>query len=113
MRKSMGPRKNRRVCDAHRPTAAWDRFELRGGTLIVGCQCNRHDGMQHECKRTQCMGRPECLAQPVATCRPSQPCPKHQLWDDDDDDDDENGNDKKNNDDKSESAASLVTGIFT
>ncbi|XP_025414692.1 uncharacterized protein LOC112686558 [Sipha flava] len=62
-------------CDKNRPTAGFDQFELRGGQMIVGCKCTRNDGMQHECLRTKCMGRPPCLTFPVATCAPSQPCP--------------------------------------
>ncbi|VVC45945.1 Hypothetical protein CINCED_3A016100 [Cinara cedri] len=52
----------------------FDKFEFRGGQLIVGCKCTRHDGMQHECRRTGCMGQPQCLTYPVATCGPSNPC---------------------------------------
>lgn len=63
------------ACDENRPTAAWDGIEFRSGTLIVGCKCVRNDGMQHECRRAMCMGRPECLAHPAPTCPPSQPCP--------------------------------------
>lgn len=63
------------ACDENRPTAAWDGIEFRGGALIVGCKCVRNDGMQHECRRAMCMGRPQCLTRPVPTCPPSQPCP--------------------------------------
>lgn len=72
------------TCDGHhRPSAEttavcdvrdFDEFEFRGGQLIVGCKCVRHDGMQHECRRNECMGRPQCLTYPAATCAPSDPC---------------------------------------
>lgn len=65
-----------KVCDENRPTAAFDRFELRSGQLIVGCKCVRNDGMQHECKRSKCRGRPECMDYPEPTCAPSRPCPR-------------------------------------
>lgn len=61
--------------DDNRPTAEWDRIELRGGMLIVGCKCVRNDGMQHECRRAKCMGQPQCLVSPAPTCQPSQLCP--------------------------------------
>ncbi|XP_015363316.1 PREDICTED: uncharacterized protein LOC107161425 [Diuraphis noxia] len=68
--------KNKTKCDRNRPTAEFDRFEFRGGRLIVGCKCTRNDGMQHECERLKCMAdRPLCLTYPAATCYPSRPCP--------------------------------------
>ncbi|CAI6356534.1 unnamed protein product [Macrosiphum euphorbiae] len=68
--------RNKTMCDENRPTAEFDRFEFRGGRLIVGCKCTRNDGMQHECERLKCMAdRPPCLTYPAATCLPSRPCP--------------------------------------
>lgn len=63
------------ACDENRPTAAFDKIEFRSGELIVGCQCTKNDGMQHDCRRTKCMGRPPCVAYPAAECLPSRPCP--------------------------------------
>jgi len=68
--------RNKTTCDENRPTAEFDRFEFRGGRLIVGCKCTRNDGMQHECERLKCMAdRPPCLTYPAATCLPSRSCP--------------------------------------
>lgn len=68
--------KNKTTCDENRPIAEFDRFEFRGGRLIVGCKCTRNDGMQHECERLKCMAdRLPCLTYPAATCNPSRPCP--------------------------------------
>ncbi|XP_016658186.1 uncharacterized protein LOC100573328 [Acyrthosiphon pisum] len=68
--------RNKTTCDENRPTAEFDRFEFRGGRLIVGCKCTRNDGMQHECERLKCMAdRTSCLTYPAATCLPSRPCP--------------------------------------
>lgn len=69
-------------CDEHRPTAGFDKFEFRSGEIIVGCKCVRNDGMQHECRRSKCMGRPDCMAYPWPKCLPSQPCPPSQRQDD-------------------------------
>ncbi|XP_069672488.1 uncharacterized protein [Periplaneta americana] len=45
--------------------------ELRGGVLYTGCDCNKRNGLQHDCKRTLCQGRPECLTKPEPMCIPS------------------------------------------
>ncbi|VEN54652.1 unnamed protein product [Callosobruchus maculatus] len=42
--------------------------ELRGGTLIMGCQCNRKNGLQDDCPRTGCQGAPPCMTQPQPSC---------------------------------------------
>lgn len=47
-------------------------FELRGGTLHKLCQCARRNGLQYDCPRTECMGRPCCLTKPDASCCPSK-----------------------------------------
>lgn len=65
-------------CDNDQPTAGFDKVELRADELIVGCKCTRYDGMHHECRRAKCMGQPQCLAYPVATCLPSQTCQQPQ-----------------------------------
>ena len=45
--------------------------ELVGGVLYTGCDCNKRNGLQHDCKRTLCQGRPECLTKPDPMCIPS------------------------------------------
>lgn len=51
----------------------FDKSKFRGGRMILNCRCTKHDGMQHECRRTEHMGKPECLADPAATYTPSVP----------------------------------------
>ncbi|KAF5284320.1 hypothetical protein FQA39_LY04613 [Lamprigera yunnana] len=46
--------------------------ELLGGVLYSGCDCRKRNGLQDECKRTQCRGSPACLTKPEPTCCPSQ-----------------------------------------
>ncbi|KAB0794865.1 hypothetical protein PPYR_11704 [Photinus pyralis] len=46
--------------------------ELLGGILYVGCDCGKKNGLQDDCRRTQCQGSPACLAKPEPTCCPSQ-----------------------------------------
>lgn len=70
------------TCDEYRSTAGFDKFEFRSSEIIVGCKCVRNDGMQHECRRIKCMGRPDCVAYPWPRCLPSQPCPSQGLQDD-------------------------------
>ncbi|KAF5296651.1 hypothetical protein FQR65_LT10191 [Abscondita terminalis] len=45
--------------------------ELLGGVLYIGCDCEKRNGLQDECKRRQCQGSPACLTKPP-TCCPSQ-----------------------------------------
>jgi hypothetical protein len=35
--------------------------EMRGGVLYTNCGFNKTNGLQHNCNRTQCHGRSECL----------------------------------------------------
>ncbi|KAK6642648.1 hypothetical protein RUM43_004150 [Polyplax serrata] len=48
--------------------------ELRGGNLYQCCQCNKRNGLQHDCPRTPCQGRPACLTKPWPDCWPSGGC---------------------------------------
>lgn len=48
--------------------------ELRAGNLFVGCDCEKRNGLQDSCPRTDCLGQPECLTYPNPTCPPSQFC---------------------------------------
>lgn len=55
-----------------RPAAS---VELRCGVLYSGCQCVKRDGLQQDCPRSECQGRPACLAYPAPTCVPSGNAP--------------------------------------
>lgn len=46
--------------------------ELRAGVLYKTCECTKRNGLQHDCPRTECQGRPECLSKPKANCCPSK-----------------------------------------
>lgn len=46
-------------------------FELRGSKMLVGCTCLKRNGMQHDCQRSQCQGKRECLKFPAPVCQPS------------------------------------------
>ncbi|XP_024217192.1 uncharacterized protein [Halyomorpha halys] len=46
-------------------------YELRGSKMLVGCTCLKRNGMQHDCQRSQCQGRRECLKFPAPVCQPS------------------------------------------
>lgn len=45
--------------------------ELRSSQLYVGCDCERRNGLQDDCPRTDCKGSPECITHPP-TCGPSE-----------------------------------------
>ncbi|KAK9512458.1 hypothetical protein O3M35_000889 [Rhynocoris fuscipes] len=45
--------------------------ELRGGKLYSGCYCWKKNGMQDDCPRWDCAGRPECRVKPLPVCPPS------------------------------------------
>ncbi|XP_060520263.1 keratin-associated protein 10-7-like isoform X2 [Cylas formicarius] len=45
--------------------------ELRASVLHVGCECEKHNGLQDNCPRSECHGNPECLTKPEPTCGPS------------------------------------------
>lgn len=46
--------------------------ELRGSVMYVGCDCEKRNGLQDDCQRTECHGSPECLTKPNPTCGPSR-----------------------------------------
>lgn len=54
-----------------------DSVELRCGVLYSGCQCTKRDGLQQDCPRSHCQGRPECMAFPAPICVPSGNAPLH------------------------------------
>lgn len=41
--------------------------------MYKGCDCEKTNGLQDDCLRTDCRGAPECLTRPP-TCGPSQFC---------------------------------------
>ncbi|XP_018319150.1 uncharacterized protein LOC108732700 isoform X1 [Agrilus planipennis] len=45
--------------------------ELRCGILYMGCDCEKRNGLQDDCRRTGCQGSPQCLTRPP-TCAPSE-----------------------------------------
>lgn len=47
--------------------------ELRASILYRGCDCEKTNGLQDDCQRTDCRGSPECLTKPP-TCGPSEFC---------------------------------------
>lgn len=47
--------------------------ELRSSILYRGCDCEKTNGLQDDCQRTDCRGSPECLTKPP-TCGPSEFC---------------------------------------
>ncbi|XP_017771598.1 PREDICTED: uncharacterized protein LOC108558999 [Nicrophorus vespilloides] len=58
--------KSKRSC-AHRANSR----ELRASILYRGCDCEKRNGLQDDCRRTGCHGSPECRMQPP-TCAPSE-----------------------------------------
>jgi hypothetical protein len=46
--------------------------ELRASILYIGCDCEKRNGLQDDCRRTGCHGSPECLTKPEPICGPSE-----------------------------------------
>lgn len=46
--------------------------ELRGGVFHMNCECVKRNGLQYDCPRTECQGRPKCMRQPFARCCPAK-----------------------------------------
>lgn len=46
--------------------------ELRASILYQGCDCEKRNGLQDDCRRTGCHGSPECLTKPEPICGPSE-----------------------------------------
>ncbi|RZC37920.1 keratin-associated protein 9-1-like [Asbolus verrucosus] len=46
--------------------------ELRASILHVGCDCEKRNGLQDDCPRSECRGSPECMTKPDPTCGPSE-----------------------------------------
>ncbi|KAL1138384.1 hypothetical protein AAG570_008448, partial [Ranatra chinensis] len=49
--------------------------ELRGGVLYSGCHCWKKNGLQDDCPRWDCGGRPECASRPLPECPPGMDPP--------------------------------------
>lgn len=49
--------------------------ELRGGNLITNCDCVKRNGLQYDCLRSECRGRPMCTTKPIPAC-----CPSKYMW---------------------------------
>ncbi|KAK9892887.1 hypothetical protein WA026_022568 [Henosepilachna vigintioctopunctata] len=47
-------------------------IEIIGGDLLRGCDCLKHNGLQDNCRRSECRGSCWCRSRPWASCRPSQ-----------------------------------------
>lgn len=45
--------------------------ELRASVLYTGCDCEKRNGLQDDCQRSECHGSPQCLTNPP-TCGPSE-----------------------------------------
>jgi hypothetical protein len=46
------------------PETSYKDQELRGGVFHNGCDCSKRNGLQDDCQRIECQGRPECLTDP-------------------------------------------------
>lgn len=49
--------------------------ELRGGVLLSKCDCVKRNGLQLDCPRSECRGRPLCAIKPIPNC-----CPSKYTW---------------------------------
>lgn len=49
--------------------------ELRGGNLLTNCDCVKRNGLQTDCPRSECRGRPLCITKPIPIC-----CPSKYMW---------------------------------
>jgi hypothetical protein len=54
----------------HVPFKRVKSHELKGGVLYSKCDCTKRNGLQSDCGRFLCMGRPECVTNPPM-CLPS------------------------------------------
>jgi len=51
-------------------------IELIGGELVRTCGCLMRNGLQDDCRRLQCRGRPWCRTTPFPNCPPFTQTPK-------------------------------------
>jgi hypothetical protein len=47
-----------------KPLKAMKELELRGGVFYNRCDCVKRNGLQDDCQRVLCQGRPACLTDP-------------------------------------------------
>jgi hypothetical protein len=52
------------------PETNYRDLELRGGVFHFGCDCTKRNGLQDNCQRIECLGRPPCRTEPPM-CIPS------------------------------------------
>jgi hypothetical protein len=52
------------------PVTKFKEEELRGGVYYSRCDCSKRNGLQNDCQRIECQGRPECSTNPPS-CIPS------------------------------------------
>ncbi|XP_070502943.1 late cornified envelope protein 5A-like [Chironomus tepperi] len=63
------------ACDPCCPPKRCKSRELRGGVLLTNCDCVKRNGLQLDCPRTECKGRPCCTVKPWPLC-----CPSKYTW---------------------------------
>lgn len=49
--------------------------ELRASLLVTQCECVKRNGLQLDCPRKECRGRPMCSTKPIPSC-----CPSKYMW---------------------------------
>lgn len=49
--------------------------ELKGSVLLTSCECVKRNGLQLDCPRSECHGRPLCSTNPIPSC-----CPSKYTW---------------------------------
>ncbi|KAG5671521.1 hypothetical protein PVAND_001715 [Polypedilum vanderplanki] len=49
--------------------------ELRSSVLMTSCDCVKKNGLQYDCPRRECNGRPCCITKPIPMC-----CPSRYMW---------------------------------
>lgn len=49
--------------------------ELRSSVLITNCECVKRNGLQLDCPKKECKGRPMCATKPIPIC-----CPSKYMW---------------------------------
>uniref|UniRef100_A0A1B6DNX7 Uncharacterized protein n=1 Tax=Clastoptera arizonana TaxID=38151 RepID=A0A1B6DNX7_9HEMI len=66
------PCSNENETDASQAVRKTASQELRGGVLYIGCSCTKRNGLQDDCQRRECGGRPKCISlNPGPCCDPS------------------------------------------
>ncbi|KAL7023864.1 hypothetical protein ACKWTF_012819 [Chironomus riparius] len=63
------------ACDPCCPPKRCKSRELKGSVLLTSCECVKRNGLQLDCPRTECKGRPCCTVKPWPLC-----CPSKYTW---------------------------------